>query len=198
MVTGFTWKLYEGDDETFSGFVLRCARGLSECLHQKDEPLDEPPRLREIDENGLDEIIAAVDRLKMLTTMSCEESTVAARREYVAALDRHIDEEWTTYERICRYEDMLKMVLEWEPPTRGHSHLKEFMIDQLVGSIEDYGNYWRFIPPTLSGESWRRQQIGAALLDIRDYAVWHKEHINRVKRDNAWITALYESLDRED
>jgi len=194
MPTGYTLDLYDGKDLTFEEFVLKCARAFGALIDMRDEPMDAPiPERFEPSDYHLKELIKAKKRLKEIKKWDEEKAEQEAERAYREALKER--EEFIKKNKLIRkrYEDMLSKVQKWKPPTIEHESLKQFMIQQLVESIE-YDCFIPEMPQRLSGEEYKEQQIKKALSDIDYHEREYAEEVNRVYERNKWLLSLRESL----
>ena len=194
MPTGYTLDLYDGKDITFEEFVLKCARAFGVLIDMRDEPIDAPiPERFEPSDYHLKELERAKKRLKEIKKWDEEKAEQEAERAYRDALKKR--EEFIKKNKLIRkrYEDMLSKVQKWKPPTIEHESLKQFMIQQLVESIE-YDCFIPEMPQHLSGEEYKEQQIKKALSDIDYHEREYAEEVNRVYERNKWLLSLRESL----
>ena len=194
MPTGYTLDLYDGKDITFEEFVLKCARAFGVLIDMRDEPIDAPiPERFEPSDYHLKELEKAKKRLKEIKKWDEEKAEQEAERAYREALKER--EEFIKKNKLIRkrYEDMLSKVQKWKPPTIEHESLKQFMIQQLVESIE-YDCFIPEMPQRLSGEEYKEQQIKKALSDIDYHEREYAEEVNRVYERNKWLLSLRESL----
>ena len=194
MPTGYTLDLYDGKDITFEEFALRCARAFGALISMRDEPIDAPiPERFEPSDYHLKELEKAKKRLKEIKKWDEEKTEQEAERAYREALKER--EEFIKKNKLIRkrYEDMLSKVQKWKPPTIEHVNLKQFMIQQLVESIE-YDCFIPEMPQRLSGEEYKEQQIKKALSDIDYHEREYAEEVNRVYERNRWLLSLRESL----
>ena len=194
MPTGYTLDLYDGKDITFEEFVLKCARAFGVLIDMRDEPIDAPiPERFEPSDYHLKELERAKKRLKEIKKWDEEKAEQEAERAYREALKER--EEFIKKNKLIRkrYEDMLSKVQKWKPPTIEHESLKQFMIQQLVESIE-YDCFIPEMPQRLSGEEYKEQQIKKALSDIDYHEREYAEEVNRVYERNKWLLSLRESL----
>lgn len=196
MPTGYTAKLYEGEEQTFPDFAMTCARAFGALIEMRDMGLDaripdefEPPTYHE------KEIRIAKARLATLGEMTPENAARHAKEDYDQAVIAREKAETERNARRERYEAMLADVDKWQPPTEEHQGLKTFMADQLRESIKfDCGmDYWPDLP-TLDGAEWMAQQVAKAERDVAYHTEEHQKELERTESRNAWVRALRESL----
>src|ERR1044071_9143634 len=110
MPTGYTAKLYEGEDQSFEDFALGCARAFGASILMRDDSPNKPISIDAITDNS-DYHVRAIRETKAeiarIMAMTPEEIRQAARSEF---RDRkESDERYKTSraEMRQRYEDML-------------------------------------------------------------------------------------------
>jgi hypothetical protein len=98
----------------------------------------------------------------------------------------------------ARYEAMLDQVKAWNAPTKDHVKYREFMIEQLEGSIKfDCSDYYDNDPELLSVEEFRADMLDQALWSLNYHWKMHNEEVARTQERTNWIQALKESLNNE-
>lgn len=191
MPTGYTYPIIK-EGITFEQFVLRCARNFGALLDMRDAPSDAPipdevlPSdyyIKQLEKSRQDlakyldmTLEEAASELKAVN-----EKTAQAKAEYRAKLDRD--------NQLLR--DMLEKVEVWEPPTVEHNGLKNFMLEQINISIEDYMD-------TGNGSDdaafyLLEMQKNAARMIQRSLEE-HGKEVDRCQRKTDWIRALKQSL----
>jgi hypothetical protein len=96
--------------------------------------------------------------------------------------------------RASRYEKALVGARAYQPPTAHHEKFKEFMIEQLEGSLDfDCSIY---DPPQCETDpqKWIEEKIAKAQKDIGYHAENIATEIARTNSRNRWVAALRESL----
>lgn len=198
MPTGYTAKLYDGQDQSLRDFILTCSRAMTPTIRQRDEDLSNPPRQQQRpDTSYYDEHLttarATLAEAMAWTEQEAEEQAEQDHQRQMAAWKKSDD---IRGERSSRYLRMLDEVLDWVPPTPEHQGLKDFMAEQLRSSI--YFDCQRYGPPDgKSGEEYRALTITTAERNIAYYEEEIQKEIARVSGANAWIDALYASLPPE-
>lgn len=103
--------------------------------------------------------------------------------------------------RRARYERMRAIVRGWKPPTKGHAGLREFMLEQIEGSLEmDCGDGYDYIADAadrlarLSPDDFRASQIASFEKDAAYYETEYAEEVKRTEAANKWLRELRESL----
>ena len=196
MPTGYTAAVVEGI--SFRDFVMRCARAMGACIMMRDDPHDAPIPVRfEPSDYHTKELKRVEKELAELKSLSDSQASAKARSE--------AKKESTDAERIIRekneqrgkYEAMLSQVRAWVPPTPDHASFKQFMIEQLTGSIDfdcDTKYYLDKKQLVLSGPEWKAGRLKSLLHDLDYHKREHAEEISRTESRNDWIAKLRESL----
>lgn len=197
MPTGYTADVESGKVTDFRTFALRCARNFGACIMQRDDPMEEPPKHREPTDWHAREIAKAKERLTYLANLTTREAKREAEAAYNKALASY--EEYAALEREqnARFDAMAEKVRAWEPPTAHHVGMKDFMLDQLRISRHDYYTSGEDRPKRLSAEEWLAEEQRKARRDIEYHAKEHEAELARCAQSNAWIDALYESLNEQ-
>jgi hypothetical protein len=198
MPTGYTAAIQEGI--TFEKFVLQCARAFGALIEMRDDPMDAPIpdefKPTDYHQNKIAEIEAKMAEVKALSTSEC---MVRAQEEYdaeVLSYEDSINKALATKEK---YSAMLSRVRAWKPPTSDHQGLKDFMIEQITGSIDfdcsiDY--YYKHLAglKPLSGMEWRTKTINDLIRQLGYHKDEHIKEVERAAGRNQWVKDLRESL----
>lgn len=195
MPTGYTSKLYEGEDQTFPEFALACARAFGALILMRDDPPDaEIPDEFTPSTYHVDRLAEAEARLAEVKGWDDARAEREHRAAAQAFAQRDADERAKADARTARYEAMLAQVEEWSPPTTEHVGMKDFMRDQLTESIrfDSYSGPYGSVPPT--PEAYRADEIARAERDIRYHTKEHAKEVQRAAERSAWVAALRGSL----
>lgn len=192
MPTGYTCIIEDNPATTLRDYALRCALAFGHCAHQQDESAD-APRVREIDPFYAEVIQKAEALLLKLRSMS-EADIRAAFDDHVASVKRHNEEYAAEHaSKAAAYARMRSQVEAWQPPTPDHAGLKKFMLEQIdlcydpkEGPLE--------VPIPLSAIAWHEAHIERAKRDLDHWTRELQKELERVRKANAWIGALYASL----
>ena len=140
MPTGYTSAIYDGKPTSFRDFALLCARGMDALITMRDDPPDAPiPDSFEPSNSHAEKEQNALARVTALVRMTDEETQRSAREEYLENLARWESSSHEAKEIVGRYNDMLRQVRQWTPPTADHAGLKEMMVEQIESSIKHDG-----------------------------------------------------------
>jgi hypothetical protein len=195
MPSGYTVGVADGSITERNDFILKCARGMGACIMQRDDDPKLPPKLQDINQHHVTARIAAKTELVYIRSMKIENAEIRAKRyneEKAFDKQRHIDEVTSTRNR---YNKMLDSIMGWIPPSKDHEEFKQFMIKQLLESIEwdcTPSTYYDFQP--LNGQEWLDMMIKALKQDIEYHKKYYAEEVERTTQRNKWITELYGSL----
>lgn len=201
MPTGYTAALYEGE-QSFEDFVLGCARAFGATILMRDSDSDSPITIEAItDDSDYHEraLASARSALHELEFMSVEQAAARAKEEHeeiVASWQRRRADSAAKRER---YEGMLAQVREWQPPSDDHIEFKQFMIEQLTGSIDfDTNTKYDGEPESPeTGEAWLARKIERARRDITYHQEKRDEQNERNESRIRWVSQLFETLNLE-
>jgi hypothetical protein len=203
MPTGYTAKLYDGEQVTFPDFVMQCARAFGALIDMRDEPMDAPvPEEFEPSPFYREQHEAAKARIAEVSAWD----DATADQQAQAAYDREVAEvaehDAKARERKACYGAMLAQVQAWQPPTPDHAGLKDFMTDQLEKSIDIDAKEWREYsfwdaPERLSGTAYRQRELESARADATRAVKHMDEETERARRRTEWVRALRASLTSE-
>ena len=192
MPTGYTAKLYEGD-QSFEDFATECLRAFGALVELRDTPdAPIPDEFRPSDYHDRETTKARVS-LATAEVMTDEAAQKAAETNYrtqLAAWQRSEDERAV---RKARYEAALAEVEAWQPPTPDHEEFKKFMRDQLAQSIDFDCSSWP-APEQQDGATYRSATIAKAQRDVEYHEQEHAKEVERAKGRTAWVRAARESL----
>jgi hypothetical protein len=195
MPSGYTEKLYKGEDQTFEQFVMQCARAFGALIELRDEPHAEIPEKFEAspyERPRLDAAIALVIKLRDRS----DDEWAAAQDAEIEEHNEHVRKAITVAgERRVRYEHMLARVHSWRPPTEEHKGLKDFMVKQLEDSIA-FDCSTRYLEEQsrrpIAEYALRKQDEAARQLDRAEQS-WNEAQARAAGR-TTWVKDLRKSL----
>lgn len=193
MPNGYTAALFDAE-QSREDFLLRCARAFGPLFHQRDDPMDDKPRLRTVDTTYAETALAeAQQRLSAAEGWSDDEAEAEALAHNDEQEDRWQCSQESANELRARCESLIAQVEAWEPPTDDHVALKDFTLAQLQECIDhECVNYAK--PEPIRGAEFRAHLIELAQRDIER----HSESITLAhewaKAANKWIGELCDSL----
>ena len=194
MPTGYTADIYNGKDVSFNDFALKCARAFGACIEQRDDDPNDKPKLIEKTEDNYH--IKKIEKAK-----KWKKPTKAEFDAYVKNQTAYYNEQINKQNKLkSSYQKMLDKANAWTPPTKEHEGLKKFMINQLTESMEfDCSNdyYQRELNniKQLTYNQYVKDMRDSNKRDIEYHTNALKEDNERVDTRNAWISALYKSLE---
>lgn len=200
MPTGYTDQIKI--DTPFSEWAMKCARAFGALIMMRDDSADAPiPQEFQADTSYYDRgIEAAQTRLMQLADMTNE--------QLAADLAKHNDEQRASrlkshlqaVETRAKYERMLLLVNEWEPPTPDHTGMKKFMQEQITESIKfdchDDDEFLDSCYPIFTGtpQEWRERQLAKEHQSLAYHNENRQGEIERTRQRNEWVKALRGSL----
>ncbi len=194
MPTGYTEKLYDGHNQTFSEFVLRCARAFGALISMRDDSLEKTIPDEFVPYKWYQEQrVQAEERLNRARNWTSEEAELAAAQYHAQNVAGIKKSNAVNYARWERYHSMLTEVKRWTPPSPEYVELKEFMIKQLDDSMK-YDCYTMEIPVCMSGESYRQREIMQAEKDIAYHIKENDLEVNRAQEKTNWVRVLKRNL----
>jgi len=189
MPTGYTYKIGEGI--SFEDFVLLCARQFGACIMQRDDNANDKPKLQKPSDHY---------EKKLKKYIKYKKPTKTDFKKYVNKSIKELEKD-NKNKTVLRkkYENMLKNVKSWQPPTSDHTNLKQFMIDQIAESIDfDCNNNYNDKEikrlDSLTYESYCKDEENSFKKMREYYAEELSEEKKRVDSRNNWIISLYNSL----
>lgn len=197
MPTGYTADVVTGKLTDFPTFALQCARAFGACIMQRDDPMDEPPKLREVSEYYRTAVTSARAELAAFEALGPDELKALCESDYTRR-----KASWSARQRevaivAARLDKMTRDVKEWTPPTPEHQGLKDFMIQQLVETRKFDGTARGEEPVRRNTDDYAAER----LRELERAVEWSDEalrdEVKRCSEQNTWITALYASLTRE-
>lgn len=194
MPTGYTSDIYEGKNISFRDFALKCARAFGACIEQRDDDLNDKPKLIEKTKDNY-------HITKLNEAKNWKKPTKAEFDTYVKKQTAFCNEKLDKQNKLkTSYQKMLHKANNWTPPTKEHEGLKKFMIEQLNGSLDfDCSNdYYERELEKLQNYTYKeyvKDMSDSNKRDIAYYTEQLKKENERVDNRNEWISALYKSLD---
>ena len=195
MATGYTMDIHDGKPVTFDQFALKCSRALGAAIMQRDESPDVEIRMCELDDYYATNVEKAQAKLDDASALSDAEWLSLQADELEEA--KKFSEEYIAERDAVRsrYTQMLEQVEGWVPPTGEHEGLKKFMIEQLQDSIKwDCGDYTPHVPEALPVHEYRAKKIESLAKSLGYAAESLAKEKALVASQNAWVTALRDSL----
>lgn len=196
MATSYTSNLHDDMPQSFEQFVLNCSRAFGALITMRDEPSSAPvPTHFEPNIKYHAKALAQAEKQrKRVLTKTLEQAERSALSDWKRAKKHREQSILSGNDVRYRYEDMLQSVKRWNPPTDDHVELKNFMIDQLEGSINFDAPPAAPLAEPVSGEQWLEDQLDRIDWSIAYHRKQIQGEIDRAKSRTDWVQALFTSL----
>ena len=194
MPTGYTVNIEKGI--SFKEFALDCARAFGALISMREESRDKPiPKELKADTKHHDDaIVVAEAEIARLNGMSLAEAENCAASDYQDALQRWSKSVADTEELRKKYFAMREQVVAWEPPSKDHDGLKQFMLQQIDCCKFEYTVNDEYAPKKMSGKEWRTAHLEWATRDLQYHSEQRVKAIILATDRTEWINLLRESL----
>jgi hypothetical protein len=192
--TGYTSDLYNGKPQSFSEFVMNCARAFGALIELRDEPNAPIPDEFQPSDYYPKQLAQAQQRLKELKGMSLADAQRASDAAFEAELSRWHERAADRRATRLRYEEMLDQVDAWQAPTSEHEGLKKFMHDQLAESIDFDCSRIMPAPVHEPAAEWLARELGRAEHDVEYYTAELEKERQRQAERSRWVRDLRSSL----
>jgi hypothetical protein len=199
MPTGYTACLTEGKPITFQEFAWRCARAFGPFVMQRDDSMDAAPILMDQPSTyHAERLEEAKKELATFTSKSIQAQYGWARRERTKSVVQYLRYQAERDEQAKAYNDMLRQVHAWNPPTPDHEGMKRFMVEQIMDSVKhDCGTY--YAEQADKARKMSLKTMVAEHIDSLKHSVeYHTkqliEEMDRVNGRNTWKVELVKSL----
>ena len=207
MPTGLTCDIYDGSDNTFRGFAIKCLSQIGAGWYatnygEKKLPLDKAPVIEPDTKYHRKELKKAEEGVKHWK--NAKEKPESVRKEYEEFYaDREVkdqESEKDTTELRERYQRMLDRVNAWEAP-ESCKGLKKLMTEQLTKSMEfDCGSTRHcydvedFKRPTL--EEWIQLNLESDEHSVSYHTKEILREIEDAEKANSFLATVYAELDK--
>jgi len=194
MPTGYTACIEDGC--TFNEFIMGCARGFGALVNMRDDAQDAeiPDEVKPgtYHPECIEKAEARLARVQKLTTGELETESLASYEQQVQQEATYQAEQEKHREL---YAAMLTQVKAWEPPTKAHIRLKEFMAEQIEMSVP--GVYHTNPPVLLSAEQWLASETSRLQDSLKYNRTEYDKEVVRCLERTQWIKHLRTSLTEE-
>lgn len=200
MPTGYTAAIAEGI--TFKEYAMNCARAFGALIHMRDDPQDAPiPKTLPKDsyhQTALDNTIQELNDFKNLSKKNKRLMFFKHKRDTRA----YAKETYLKKKKLhLQYRKMLVEVNRYVPPSPDHFNFKNFMKEQIIGSIDfdckDYGKYYSNTLKKLKNLTQQEWELDT-IKHIEWSIEYHKKELQEENERNngrqEWIDQLRESL----
>ena len=195
MTSGYTYKVEKGEI-SFRDFTLDCSRAFGALVYLRDQPNAPIPDEILPSPYHEQELKNARRELRRAENMSLEEAEREVNQQYKSDILEFNKGKKTNAQTRINYESMLEQVRNWQPPTKDHVGLRDFMISQLEESIESDcgGSYYDEPPKKQTGEEYRTSLIEYAQESIARHKDRFNKEVQDAKQGNEWLRALKDNL----
>lgn len=192
MPTGYTADVVDGKVADFRTFALRCARAFGACIEMRDDPMDrEPPETVEPSRYCEHAASRARERLVFLDSLTEDDITKHAAKAHEDALASWRDSCDRYGTENARLKAMERKVLAWKPPTPEHVGMRDFMLEQLRVSKN---NWMPEKPQPETPEEWFRREYADARRSLERNVAEQAKDEERAASRTKWLRDLRESL----
>ena len=179
MPTGYTSKIYDGEQVTGKEFIMTCARAFGALIEMRDEPMGaQIPEELKVDTHHEKQLERSKQELNNYKNMPIEEIQELVDETYKKKIEENKKYYNEKLELKNRYERVLAEVEQWKLPSPEHQNLKDYAIRQLeesilfdCGHIEDYAKEVK----KETAEEYIQRQIDSCLWNIE----YHQKEWNR-------------------
>lgn len=203
MPTGYTAGILDGKITTFPQFAKQCMRAFGAVIHMRDEDMDAEYKERTPSDYHYKEIERANQLYKDAQTLSDKQIISGKKKELEESKKYHLEK--IEKEKVDRkaMNVILDEVRKWQPPTPEHTGIKDFMIDQIVKTIDfdcDSKYHTKALQKieyqllNLNAESIRRDMKEKAAKDLAYHTKEHNEELKHCEKSNKWVADLLNSI----
>lgn len=203
MPTGYTAGILDGDIKNFKQFATLCMRAFGATIHMRDDGLNEPYVPRVPGGYHYKAIHKAEQLIKDAKELSDEEVVSIKRQELLNSKKYHEE----AIEKTKMNAEKLKLFLEdakrYKPPTREHTGIKVFMMQQLSDTLDYDGSTYYHEErlkeindelESLTASSVRESMKLVAYKDLAYHTKELSEEIERCNKSNKWVEDFLASL----
>lgn len=203
MPTGYTAPILDGKVKNFKQYAKVCMRAFGATIHMRDDDFDAKYRKAEPSNYHKDKLVEIKKQMEDLLNMSDE----ALALEQEKSIKQRISRANASLKKIEKQKSKLNEILadvrKWTPPTDDHTELKEFMIDQILKTI-DFDCKTRYYDEELERctselknidpKSIRQERMDCFKNDINYHTKNYAEEVERCRDRNKWVEDLLDSI----
>lgn len=198
MPTGYTYAALE-KRMNLQQFAEQCMRAFGVAVHMRDEPLDVllPETLKPDDyyQKAAEEARAELETLNAVPEAErIKRGKAEIEKEKAEAKKSH--EKWAS--ENAYFKNLLKEAEAWQEPTPDHREFKEFMVNQLKMSIDNFESYHEERMKKLE-EADPLEYFNREITQAKD---WLKSRLEdkekneeRTRTNNEWIREIRNTFD---
>lgn len=195
MPTGYTAGVQDGTIDTLEGFALICSRAFGATIMMRDDPLSkEIPEKFEPNTKYHDESLEKAHNVfGEANSLSGDDWETKAQEHFDKETKERKDRVSTAKIHRKRYLKMLGEVNNWEPHT-DIVPLKEYMAEQISGSIDHDCTVYGDEPVLMTGAEFKEMSLAKAKGDLEYHTEAKQKEIDRTQERNKWVENLRASL----
>ena len=202
MPTGYTAPVEDGEITDLKTFALQCARAFGVAIEQRDEPMENPIRPLNFDDDGTVQYYSGVlqksiDELRYLNSLNVKDREAVFNTYVAESEQKAMDSKIDYVNRVGRYSDMLDKVKCWDVSKYNSellTNLKKFMIDQLnIGMPSDYSEYYK--PKYKTPAEYVAARMAETNRTIERALESIQERKERIQKQNESLELLHKALD---
>jgi len=183
--------------QALEAFVMGCARAFGALIDLRDSPSDAPiPDKFEPSNYNAKRLIESREKLAMFKAMTGAEKASFGQAEKAADIQRI--ERWLEKDQASnvRLKDMAAQVQAWNPPTKEHQGLKDFMLQQLDVSKNNVDYIQSLLSEALakSAMTYYETALLNAAQDIDYHTDENAKEIERANERTEWVRQLKLSI----
>ena len=203
MPTGYTAGILNCTVTTFPQFAKLCMRAFGATIHLRDEGLNTEYKPRVPSDYHLEAIKGAEQLIIDAQKLTDDEIVDIRKKELEGSKKYYLEAIEKAKKAAIEMDKMLSDVLKWQPPTPDHIGIKDFMIEQIVKTIDfdcktDYHDkkLIKIESQLLNTDASeiRKQMIEQAERDLAYHREENLKEIQRCEQSNKWVTDLLSSL----
>lgn len=197
MPTKYTELVQTGQVTKLEDFALRCARNFVVSMRggSLDSPI--PLEFKPDVEKDLRKIEKYKQRISETEQWTEEYAAQLAQKAYDKTVVERAREKEEYRQTMLNYSAMMFKVDKWQPPTPHHQELRQFMLTQLVNSVDfdcNYSDdYWQ-VPPAKSGAQYKADELGRLRREIQYLTDSIEQKRRRAAEATEWLKQLRQSL----
>jgi len=203
MPTGYTAGILDGKITSFPQFAKQCMRAFGGTIHMRDDDMDAEYKERTPSDYHTKEIAKAKQSLNDAEVLSDEVIIANRKNELEKRKQYHIKSIEKAKINKKNMDAILKDVNAWQPPTSEHTGIKDFMVDQIIQTI-DYDCKTKYHDEglakvesellTINAKSIRDEMIATAKKNLEYHTKEYNGDVERCEKSNQWVSDFINSL----
>jgi hypothetical protein len=203
MPTGYTAGILDGKTKTFKEYAMNCARNFGATMHMRDKPFDAPYEAPEPSDYHPKRIAETNELLLSLEKLSDQDIISRERADLLKSKDAYEKGRKETEENSLKLKAFLEEAINFNPPTKEHEDLSNFMCKQLHDTINFDGST-RFYDEklveidtqlkTLNAEDIRNENRIRAYKDLSYHTENYQKELKRCHESKKWMDDLLGAL----